>query len=206
LGHLIRYNPARVVPNPQIPSAPPRSLKLEIQQHGDQLAHPALDLIAARPDRFTRQGYVVATYRRRNGRTFGPYYALRYRDNGRAFSVYLGPAGPLVERVRQALAVVQQSLRQRCTFRRITRSIRTALRTHRLRVGNLLRPLGLYLKGYEVRGWRLSPIRSLLPRRRRLALRIPTCRKTSRTRPVNDPASRLLRFLEARDGPPIVTP
>ena len=69
------------------PSAP----KLENPKTADQLAHPAarrwdgsctaipethpaLQLIAARPDIFCRQGYIAATYRRRNGRTFGPYH------------------------------------------------------------------------------------------------------------------------------------
>jgi hypothetical protein len=37
-------------------------------------AHPALRLLATRPDIFIRQGYIAATYRRRNGKTYGPYY------------------------------------------------------------------------------------------------------------------------------------
>jgi hypothetical protein len=58
-------------------------LKLENSQLADQLDHPALRLIAARPDIFSRQGHVAASYRRRNGKMFGPYYRLGYRDEGR---------------------------------------------------------------------------------------------------------------------------
>ncbi len=68
----------------------PRSLKLEKSKPVDQLPHPALRLIAARGDLFRSQGSVVAAWRRRNGKTFGPYYRLSYRQHGRQCSVYLG--------------------------------------------------------------------------------------------------------------------
>jgi hypothetical protein len=50
--------------------------KLEIRDCADQLEHPALQLIAARPDIFNKCGHIAASYRRRNGKTFGPYYRL----------------------------------------------------------------------------------------------------------------------------------
>ena len=159
-----------------------RSLKLENRQLDDQLDHPALRLIAARPDVFSRQGHVAGTYRRRGARTFGPYYCLRYREGGRLCSVYLGRAAKLLEKVRQALAAIQKPLAQRRLFSRMEQSIRASLRVQKLRLGLLLRPFGLRLKGFEVRGWRLSPIRRLLPRRRRSIPRLSTPKPAYRRR------------------------
>ena len=55
---------------------------MENQRFVDQLAHaspsagdhPAMQRMAERPDVFKRQGRIAAVDRRRNGRTFGPYY------------------------------------------------------------------------------------------------------------------------------------
>jgi len=155
---------------------------------------------------FFRQGHVAATWRRRDGKTFGPYYRLSYRDGGRQCSVYLGRAGALVERVRQALGAIQQSLAQHRMFNRMRRQILASLRITKLRVRALLRPFGLRLKGFEVRGWRISPLRSFLPRRRRWVPRIslprvPQMPRTPRPKPSRtSPQDRLLRFLTARDG------
>jgi hypothetical protein len=174
---------------------------LEKREVADQLDHPALKLIAARPELFCRQGYVAATYRCRDGMKFGPYYLLSYREDGRLRSIYLGGAGDLVERVRQALGAAQRPITQYRLFDRLVRQIRASLRIEKIRVRALLRPFGLRLKGFEVRGWRFSPLRWLLPRRRRLMpqllLRVPRVR---RRRPNNDPVARMQRFLEARDG------
>ena len=173
---------------------------MEKHELADQLTHVALKLIAARPDLFCRQGYVAATYRRRNGKTFGPYYLLSYREDGRVRSIYLGRAGKLVSRVRQALGAAQRPVTQYRLFERLVRQIRASLRIERIRLRSLLYPFGLRLKGAEVRGWRFSPLRWLLPRRRRLmpqlVLRVPRVRR----RPNNDPVARMQRFLEARDG------
>jgi hypothetical protein len=172
---------------------------LENRQTADQLSHPALELIASRPDLFSRQGYLRATFRRRGGKTFGPYYLLCYREEGRLRSVYLGRPGELVEQVRQALEARHRPITQQRLFDRLTRQIRASLRIERIRVRALLCPFGLRLKGAEVRGWRSSPLRWLLPRRRRLfrpvVPRIPIARRQSQ-----DPAARLHRFLAVRDG------
>jgi hypothetical protein len=72
-GELGRADPRTLNP----PPVPP---KLEKSKPADQLPHPALEWIAARPELFSRQGYVTATFRRRNGKTFGPYYLLNYRS------------------------------------------------------------------------------------------------------------------------------
>ena len=158
-----------------------RSLKLEKSKPVDQLphhrwggsctaatqSHPALQLIAARPDLFRCQGAVVNTWRRRNGKTFGPYYRLSYRQHGRQCSVYLGRTGALVEQVRRALQALQQSIARFRLFNRLRRQIRASLRVHKFRVHSLLRPFGLRLKGFEVRGWRISPLSRFRPPRRR---------------------------------------
>ena len=86
----------------------------------DQLDHAAIRLISARPDVFARQGSVTPTWRRRDGKRFGPYYRLAYREDGRQRSVYLG-RGAVVERVRQMLDRLQKPLSQRRMYRRIDR-------------------------------------------------------------------------------------
>jgi hypothetical protein len=173
---------------------------LENSKPADQPPHPALELIASRPDLFSRQGYLTATFRRRNGKTFGPYYLLNYREDGRLHSVYLGRPSELVDRVRQALDARHRPVTQYRLFNRLAKQIRASLRIEKLRVRALLCPFGLRLKGSEVRGWRLSPLRWLLPRRRRLfpPMAIPAPRIRHRLN--DDPATRLHRFLEARDG------
>jgi hypothetical protein len=185
--------------------------------------HPALRLIAARPDLFYRQGNVAAGYRHRNGKTFGPYHRLSYRLGGRQFSIYLGRSPKLVEQVRRALAAIQKPLAQRRFFNQLERQIRASLRVQKLRMGALLRPFGLRLKGYEVRGWRHSPLRRFLPRSRRwsprvsirwpgrwkkwkkglgaIRVKLPSGHSGKRRRSSSTPAARLLRYLEARDGP-----
>jgi hypothetical protein len=197
---------------------------LEIQKVDDQLEHPALRLIAARPDLFYRQGNVAAGYRHRNGKTFGPYHRLSYRLGGRQFSIYLGRSPKLVEQVRRALAAIQKPLAQRRFFNQLERQIRASLRVQKLRMGALLRPFGLRLKGYEVRGWRHSPLRRFLPRSRRwsprvsirwpgrwkkwkkglgaIRVKLPSGHSGKRRlSPSSTPAARLLRYLEVRDGP-----
>jgi hypothetical protein len=144
--------------------------KMETRESVDQ--HAAIALIATRPDLFARQGSVSPTWRRRNGITFGPYYRLSYRDDGRQCAIYLGRDGPLVQRVRQQLQEAQEPARQKRIFDRIEREARSALRANNRRLAALLRPLGLRLKGFEVRGWRTSPLRSFLPSRSR-SVRFP---------------------------------
>ena len=175
-------------------------MKLENRQPADQLDHPALRLIAARPDIFASQGHVAATYRRCNGKTHGPYYRLGYRHDGRQRSIYLGRPGRLVDRVHHTLATLQKTVIHRRMFSGLRRSIFASLRRQKLRLNTLLHPFGLRMKGFEVRGWRFSSLRRLLPRRRRLIPRVSHRGPASPFQPNNNPASRLLRFLQARDG------
>ena len=135
--------------------------KLENQNLVDQQAHPALVLLAARPELFAQQGTVSSSWRRRGGKTYGPYYRLRYRDGRSCRSLYLGRDGPLVDRVRNTLQTLQTPLRRRRALAQLRRRVRVALQLDRRQVDARLRSLGLRLKGFEVRGWRTSPLRTL---------------------------------------------
>ena len=135
----------------------------------DQQTHASIRLIAARRDLFARQGTVVATWRQRPRADplptskCGPYYRLAYREDGRQRSIYLGREGPLVDKVRQMLADLQRPLRQQRAINRVRRQVCAALTAQKRRVDAQLRPLGLRLKGFEVRGWRTSLLRGLWP-------------------------------------------
>ena len=135
------------------------SPKLENRRIAEQHLHAALACIAGRPEVFARQGSVAATWRRRGTRVYGPYYCLIYRQEGRQRSVYLGPAGALVEEVRQRLATLQAPRRARRLAERRRQEAARALRASKARVNLGLRPWGLRLQGFEVRGWRSSPLR-----------------------------------------------
>ena len=132
--------------------------QLENRQSADQHPHPALALFAARPELFARQGSVVASWRRRGTKTYGPYYRLIYREEGRQRSLYLGGAGGLVEEVRGRLLALQAPLRSRRAMGRVRRHAAAAMRASKAQLNLQLRPWGLRLQGFEVRGWRRSPI------------------------------------------------
>jgi hypothetical protein len=122
----------------------------------DQETHPALRQIAARPKVFARQGTIVASWREYRGRKLGPYYRLAYRKDGRQRSIYLGRSQSLIERVRAALAALRAPLRRLRSLAKMQESIRTSLRREKIRLDGMLREFGLYLKGFEVRGWRTA--------------------------------------------------
>jgi hypothetical protein len=153
-----------VIPQASQPDNPPATIaRLENRQCVDQ-RHPAIVLIAAHAGLFSRQGSVNPTWRYRNGVKLGPYYRLNYRQDGRQRAVYLGREGPLVQRIRQMLSTLQKPLRQNRLYDRLEHEARSALRANNRRLTELLRPLGLRLKGFEVRGWRTSLLRARLPR------------------------------------------
>jgi hypothetical protein len=159
--------------------------------------HPALAILAARPDLFSRQGSVVASWRRRGTRIYGPYYRLAYRDAGRQKSIYLGcedaapvarTAPSLVEEVRRRLAL-RQTPRRRCRILdRLRRHISAALRIQKTKLNIQLRPLGLYLKGFEVRGWRTAPLRCASKTVHPITRRLP-CLRQPRLHPAGPPAT-----------------
>ncbi len=121
----------------------------------------------------------MPTWRRRGARTYGPYFRLAYRDCGRQASIYLGredKPNNLVHEVRRKLALLQSPFRRCRALDRLRRRVSAALRVQKARLNAQLRPFGLRLQGFEVRGWRTSPLR------RRLAHLHPINRRLPRTR------------------------
>ncbi|MFH1923443.1 MAG: hypothetical protein ABIP48_26585 [Planctomycetota bacterium] len=133
---------------------------MENRESVDQNSHRALGLIAARPEVFARQGSVVAIWRRYRGRKLGPYFRLAYREAGRQCSVYLGRAGRVVEAVRGALAELQRPLKRFREYRKARAQIKASLGPVKRELDRRLRRVGLYMKGFEVRGWRTSSLQS----------------------------------------------
>jgi hypothetical protein len=174
---------------------------MENPRPADQHDHRALLLLASRPELFAKQGHVAAGYRTRNGRKLGPYYRLSYREDGRQHSIYLGRPGELVDRVRHRLGELQ---RHRVEFRALhamERQVRASLRVAKRHLASLLRPYGLRMKGMEIRGWRFSPLRRFLPRRRCFSPKTSfAALKPHKFHPNREPPRvRLERFLQARD-------
>jgi hypothetical protein len=122
----------------------------------NQVTHPALTLIAQRPDLFQRQGAVVATWRREGERKRGPYYQLAYREDGRQHWGYLGVAGLVVDAVREVLDRLQRVLRQHRVLKRFEQQAMASLRVCKAQLNAQLQAVGLQLKGFKVRGWRTS--------------------------------------------------
>ena len=174
---------------------------MEKSRPADQQNHRALVLLASRPELFAAQGHVAAGYRTRNGRKLGPYYRLAYRENGRQHSIYLGRPGELVDRVRRRLGELQRQRIQFRALRSMERQVRASLRVEKRHLASLLRPYGLRMKGMEIRGWRFSPFRRFLPRRRCFSPRVSfTALKPHKFHPNREPPPlRLDRFLQARE-------
>lgn len=146
--------------------------KLENRTIADQHIHPALACIADRPHLFSRQGSVAVSWRRRGARVYGPYYRLIYREESRQRSLYLGRVGALVEEVRQRLATMQAPRRARRLAEQRRRQAAAALRASKAHVNLGLRAWGLRLQGFEVRGWRKSPLRATFRAARREIARL----------------------------------
>ena len=100
---------------------------------------------------FRRQGAVVATWRKRDGRTLGPYYRLMYRQRGRRHSIYLGRSAALAREVRTLLDSLQRTAREDREWERLRRAVKEALRARKAEWGQELAKHGFWLKGYEVR-------------------------------------------------------
>jgi tRNA/tmRNA/rRNA uracil-C5-methylase (TrmA/RlmC/RlmD family) len=113
-----------------------------------------LQTLAARPDLFGRQGVVVATWRSYRGRRLGPYYRVEFRHGDKHQSIYLGACAGFAEEVRQWLRDLKRPIRQERAYRRERAKLRAVLRRQKHRLDVELEKIGLYLKGYEVRGFR----------------------------------------------------
>jgi hypothetical protein len=106
----------------------------------------------------SRQGYVAETWRFHRGRRLGPYYQLRYREQHCARSLYLGRDPALTEQVRERLRHMQAT-------RRVMREAKKEWQRERATLRQLLAParaelrrIGLWMKGFEIRG----PVRACL--------------------------------------------
>lgn len=110
--------------------------------------------MAARPDLFRSQGSIVAGWRMSAGKRLGPYYSLRYREEGRQCSHYLGGSILLVDAVRRLLADQQRRRRQRLSLTKLRTAIKASLRRHKQSWRLQLERAGLTLKGFEIRNWR----------------------------------------------------
>ena len=122
----------------------------------DNSDHKVITLLRNHPERFACQGSVVATWRTYRGRSLGPYYRLTWRENRRQRSLYLGRGGPLVDQVRGLLNEAQEIRRLKRDHRRnrelFQRTVIEPLENYVKQIFYLYSK-GLYLKGWEVRGF-----------------------------------------------------
>jgi hypothetical protein len=127
--------------------------KVADQRNDARRRKAVLEQILAREELFRRQGIVASTWRSRGGRTFGPYYGLVYRKEGRQRSIYLGRSAELADEVRALLIALQGTLREERDWRRLRRALKSALRDQKAAWSEELAKYGFLLKGYEVRRW-----------------------------------------------------
>jgi hypothetical protein len=102
--------------------------------------------ILANPILFTKQGSIFATWRKHGNSRLGPYYRLRYFDNGRRRSIYLGRDEQLVQEARDLLARLQSHR----IIRRLHAQIRRSLRVQKLHLKTILQANGYRMKGSEI--------------------------------------------------------
>ncbi len=107
-------------------------------------------ILANRP-LFSAQGSIVASWRTRHGKRFGPYYRLAYRRNGRQRSIYLG-AAHIADHLRDLLARLQEPQRLHRLYQRLQAQVRHSLRQAKKHLAQQLAPYGVTVRGYEFRG------------------------------------------------------
>jgi hypothetical protein len=114
--------------------------------------------LAAHAEHLRRNGSIVAKFRTRHGKRFGPYAMLTCRDaQGRQRAIYLG-SEELVGKARTALAALRAPRRQAKVLARARQALRRGHRAARTWLAAELQQLGLHLQGSEVRGWsRIKP-------------------------------------------------
>ncbi len=122
---------------------------MSVAQPVDNLAR----FLAAHAGHLRQQGSIVDKFRSRNGRRFGPYQMLTYRDaQGRQRAVYLAGEEELA-RARTALAALQAPRRQAQVLARARQALRRGHRAVQARLAQELQRVGLRLQGTEFRGW-----------------------------------------------------
>ena len=114
------------------------------------------ELVQSQLSVFSRQGAIVATWRKHQGRKLGPYYRLAWREEGGQRSRYLGCSTWVVEKVRELLARVQRTSAKAASCNGSSAPARAAMRSGKGLLRKELGRLGLWLKGFEVRGGRLA--------------------------------------------------
>jgi hypothetical protein len=127
----------------------------------DQTLRQVEALLAAHPTLFARQGAVVASWRIAGGARRGPYYSLRYRQDGRQQSLYLGASAARAAAVRQWLTETRRPRRESLDYARQRAAVRRALRAHLPAWRRDLASAGLAWKGSEIR--RLKSLRLPTP-------------------------------------------
>jgi hypothetical protein len=137
-----------------------QGVKVENRDSGAQKREAVMQWLADHGTALRRRGYVVQTWREYCGRRLGPYYRLRYREQGRERSVYLGRDAALAEDVHRRLRDMQAPRRAQREADRRYKAERAVLRRLKARWEGELRKIGLRLKGFEVRG----PVRACLRR------------------------------------------
>ncbi len=125
---------------------------------GAQRREAVLEFLSAHADSLGRQGYVVETWRMRGRRRCGPYYRLRYRDGHTQRSLYLGGSAELAEEVRERLRDLQQPRTERLRWDALLARQRVHGRRLKAALALELAKIGLKLKGFEIRGFRESPL------------------------------------------------
>jgi hypothetical protein len=119
---------------------------MELQRH-DPLSR--LGLSKENYQALAQQGYVAAECCWRNGRRLGPYYKLRFRQEGRQRVRYLGRDVVQAERIAEALEALQRP-------RRLARELSHLMKEARSRLRRLKENLaphldGMYYHGYTAR-------------------------------------------------------
>ena len=114
----------------------------------------SLDYIRKNAQTFAHAGSVVATYRTRGTKRFGPYYRLAYRSAGCQRSIYLGRSPQMAQQVRNLLAKLQHPHRHQRQLRRDARRRKATLLAIKRQWQQAARNIGLYTRGWDVRGWR----------------------------------------------------
>ena len=146
-----------------------------------------LDFIRQNAQIFAQNGSVVATYRTRGTKRYGPYYRVAYRAAGRQCSVYIGRCKRLAIRARKLLARLQRPRDYRRLCRRANRERKAATRQVIRWWQHTIRSYGFDLRGCEIRGWR--------------AHGIPRFDKTTPYSPIQYAAAAILRM-----PPPVTIP
>ena len=127
---------------------------MEIHNPVDQRGGKLPQFLAEHRQQLVYQGAIVGSWRRRGGKTTGPYYRLTCRDAaGRQRSVYLGADSTLVAAARRALRDLQASAVAQRQLAQVRTSLQQGLLRARRQLDDELAALGLRRQGSEVRGW-----------------------------------------------------